>query len=65
MERRKSADKDQKGAGKMRPTVALKIFRNLDSENYTDDDKALAIYEVASMPTHNGIKKDELVAAIK
>ena len=44
---------------------ACAIFYQLNSDKYTEEEKALAIYEVMNMPTHNGIKKDVMLEAIK
>lgn len=41
------------------------IFADIDSDNYSEEEKALAIYEVLNMPTHMGIKKDEMLRVIK
>lgn len=44
---------------------ALEIFNNLHSEDYTVGDKVEAIVEVASMPTHNSVKKAAMLDAIR
>lgn len=33
------------------------IFNNIESDKFTDEEKALAIYDVMNMPTHNGVTK--------
>ena len=45
--------------------TACAIFQNLDSDKFTDEEKALAIYEVMNMPTHNGVSKYSMLEAIK
>jgi len=44
---------------------ACDIFAQIDSEKYEDDEKAMAIYHVLKMPTHNGISKDKMLSVIK
>ena len=44
---------------------ACAIFAQIDSNEYGDDEKGLAIYCVLKMPTHNGILKDGMLAVIK
>ena len=44
---------------------ATAIFLNLDSEQFTDEEKATAIYEVMNMPTHNSINKVSMIKALK
>lgn len=44
---------------------AVAICENLDSEEYSLEEKALAIHEVMNMPTHMSVKKDTLVGMIK
>lgn len=41
------------------------IFKQLDSDKFTDEQKVYAIYNVLTMETHNGIYKDDLLAAIR
>lgn len=45
--------------------LAIAIFKQLESEKYSDEEKALAIYTVVNMETHNSIKKDDMLKAIK
>lgn len=45
--------------------TACAIFEQLDSDKYTDEEKALAIYKVMNMPTHNSITKADMLKAIK
>ena len=44
---------------------AIAIVKNIESTDFTDKEKALAIYVVMNMPTHMSITKDELINAIK
>lgn len=44
---------------------AQAVFERIESERYTDEEKLLAIREVMEMPTHNGIKKDTILNALK
>lgn len=44
---------------------ALKIFCDLSNEEYTVGDKIAAIVEVSQMPTHNSVKKADMVNAIR
>lgn len=44
---------------------ACAIFKNINDDNISDDDKALAIYIVMNMVTHNGITKAEFLEAVK
>lgn len=43
----------------------LIVFTNLDSNKYTQNEKALAIYKVLRMPTKNGISKEAICKATK
>lgn len=45
--------------------TACAIFKNINDDNISDDDKALAIYIVMNMVTHNGITKAEFLEAVK
>ncbi len=49
----------------MKTGLALAIFFNLDREDLSDEEKALAIYTVMNMATHNSINKDYMLKAIK
>jgi hypothetical protein len=40
---------------------AAAIFEQIDSDNYTDKEKALAIYNVLKLETHNSIKKASIL----
>ena len=41
------------------------VFENIDTEEFTDEEKACAIYMVMHMPTHNSITKKAMLAVIK
>ena len=45
--------------------IAVAIFEQINSEKFTDEEKAAAIYEVMQMPTHNSITKKLMLEAIK
>lgn len=49
----------------MNTGVACAIFKQIDSEKYTEDQKIQAIQMVLDMPTHNGITKDTILAAFR
>lgn len=40
------------------------VFMQINSAKYTDDEKAMAIYHVLGMPTHNGITKAAMLNVI-
>ena len=44
---------------------ACAIFEQTDSDKFTAEEKAEAIYRVMQMPTHNGVTKDRCFAVIK
>ena len=44
---------------------AIAIVTNIESDKFDDNEKALAIYEVMNMPTHNSITKSVLIKVIK
>lgn len=44
---------------------AAAIFKQIESDAYTDEQKAIAIYQVMNMPTHNSITKDQILKAMK
>ena len=41
------------------------IFQNIESPDISDEEKGLAIWKIASMPTQNGVKKDDMVKVIR
>lgn len=49
----------------MRIGKACAIFLNIDSPDYSPNEKGRAIQMVADMPTHNGITKDSMLRVIK
>lgn len=49
----------------MNISKACAIIKNINANNISDDDKALAIYIVMNMATHNGITKAEFLEAVK
>ena len=44
---------------------AYKIFHDIDNEEYTDNERGEAIYEVMKLATYNSVKKDAMVKVIK
>lgn len=44
---------------------AVTIFKCVESADFLDADKVIAIYDVMNMPTHNGITKAEILTALK
>ena len=44
---------------------AVGIVKNISNENYTDNEKAFAIYDVMNMPTLNSVSKYELVKVVQ
>ena len=40
------------------------IFTNIDSEEYTPEEKGLAVMQVCRMATHNSITKDMMLRVI-
>lgn len=49
----------------MRIKNACAIFKNIQNDNYTDEEKAVAVCEVLKMETHNGITKEEMLSVIE
>lgn len=49
----------------MKTGKAVAIFEQIDSDKFTADEKAEAIYKVLQMPTHNGISKDTILRVVK
>lgn len=56
---------DIKPERKMNIGEACAIFKQLDSDKYTYQQKEKAIYIVINMETHNGVTKDDLLKALK
>ena len=44
---------------------ACAIFAQINRDKYTDDEKAMAIYAVLNMATHNSVTKDNMLVVIK
>ena len=40
------------------------IFNNIESDKFSDEEKALAIYDVMNMPTHNHVTKQAAFKAL-
>lgn len=41
------------------------IFCDIENDKYTDEEKALAIYEIMNWATHNSVTKDKMLDVIK
>ena len=48
----------------MKSGQAYKILDNIDSDEYTEDEKAMAIKVILDMETHNGVTKAVLLKAM-
>lgn len=48
----------------MKLAKAIGIFHNIDSDNYTDDEKGTAVFHVCKMATHNSITKAAMLKVI-
>lgn len=44
---------------------AVAIFNNINNEQFADEEKALAVYDVMNMPTHNGVTKESAFKVIR
>lgn len=49
----------------MSVSKAMIIFTNINSNAFTDEQKAIAIHQVVNMATHNAIKKDDMLEVIR
>ena len=49
----------------MRLGDAIRIFADIDSEEYTDEQEGAAILAVIGMETHNSIKKTAMLKVIR
>ena len=49
----------------MNKGTAMAIVKQINSKEFTDEEKSHAIYLVMNMATHMSITKDELINAIK
>lgn len=45
-------------------TRACWIFEHIDLERIPAEEKGMAIYKVCKMPTHNSIRKDDMLKVI-
>ena len=45
--------------------VAANIFDNIDSPDFTVEEKGAAIYEIMNLATHNGFTKAAMLKVIK
>ena len=43
---------------------AYAIIKQIDSDQYTDEEKGTAIMLIAQMPTHNGVTKKDLLKIV-
>ncbi len=43
---------------------ATVIFFNINSDNYTTNEKEIAIRMILDMPTHNGFTKDKILEVL-
>lgn len=41
------------------------VFEQIESDKYSEDEKLRSILVVLDMPTHNGIKKDTILKALR
>lgn len=44
---------------------AVAIFKQIESDKYRDSEKMEAIKLVSEMPTHNSIRKDTIIKALR
>lgn len=44
---------------------ALSVFSEIDSGEYTTEEKGAAIYEVLKMETHNSVSKAQMLSALR
>lgn len=49
----------------MKISEAILIFDNIESDDFTEEQKAIAIKRVLDMPTKNSITKDEICKAFQ
>ena len=45
--------------------LAILIFSDIKNPVFAEKEKALAIYKVLGMPTHNGVTKDKMLEVIQ
>ena len=41
------------------------VFKQIESDEYSEDEKLRSILTVLDMPTHNGITKDTILKALR
>lgn len=44
---------------------ARTVFENINSDKYSETEKAIAIYRVMHMETHNSVTKDSMLKVIR
>lgn len=49
----------------MRTSKAYAICKRIDSDEYSDQEKGMAIYIVLNMETHNSVTKADLLGIVK
>lgn len=49
----------------MKLARALMIFSDINNPGFSDEEKAMAIYTVMNMATHNSVSKDKMLSVIK
>ncbi len=54
-----------KGGTNMTFGKAYAIFQNIDSPDYSDEEKGLAVLKIVNMETHNSIRKDDMLKVIR
>lgn len=54
-----------KGGTNMTFGEAYAIFQNIDSPDYSDEEKGLAVLKIVNMETHNSIRKDDMLKVIR
>lgn len=45
--------------------LAIAIFKDIENLKWTDDERAMAIFKVLNMETHNSIFKADLLKVLK
>lgn len=45
--------------------IALAIFENIDNDKYTVEEKGMAIYMIMNQETHNGVRKADILKALR
>ena len=44
---------------------AILVFCDIENPGFGEKEKALAVYKVLQMPTHNGVTKDKMLEVIR